>query len=173
MPKEHVAIFALLCIIAFGAGYWHSSPKGDSDERAEGVAPPAPTVVTNTLKEVVTNIVPVPQPTPPSSLTPTPAPVKPRPQPTPTNIVPAGLQNAIIEKAIRKELKKSEGELTKADFEKVTRLYLQSTKITNVGLKEVAKLQKLKKLYLHDTQITKAGVAELKKALPKCSILSP
>ena len=28
MPKEHVVIFALLCIIAFGAGYWHSSPKG-------------------------------------------------------------------------------------------------------------------------------------------------
>ena len=38
MPKEHVVIFALLCIIAFGAGYWHSSPKGDSDERAEEVA---------------------------------------------------------------------------------------------------------------------------------------
>ena len=38
MPKEHVVIFALLCIIAFGAGYWHSSPKGDSDERAEVVA---------------------------------------------------------------------------------------------------------------------------------------
>ena len=28
MPKEHVVIFALLCIIAFGAGYWVSSPKG-------------------------------------------------------------------------------------------------------------------------------------------------
>ena len=38
MPKEHVAILALLCIIAFGAGYWHSSPKGDSDKRAEVVA---------------------------------------------------------------------------------------------------------------------------------------
>ena len=85
MPKEHVVIFALLCIIAFGAGYWHSSPKVDSGERVEVVAPPAPTivtnVVTNTLKEVVTNIVTAtPRPTP----TPTPAPVKPRP--TPANI---------------------------------------------------------------------------------------
>ena len=25
MPKEHVVIFALLCIIAFGAGYWVAS----------------------------------------------------------------------------------------------------------------------------------------------------
>jgi hypothetical protein len=54
MPKEHVVIFALLCIIAFGAGYWHSASKVDSDERVEVVAPPAP-----------------PQPTP----TPTPPPV--------------------------------------------------------------------------------------------------
>jgi len=48
MPKEHVVIFALLCIIAFGAGYWHSSPKGDSGERVEVVAPPAPSQPTPT-----------------------------------------------------------------------------------------------------------------------------
>ena len=46
------------------------------------------------------------------------------------------------------------------------------TKITDVGLKEVAKLQKLTFLDLRDTEITKAGVAELKKALPKCEIYS-
>jgi len=84
MPKEHVVIFALLCIIAFGAGYWHSSPKGNSDERAEVVAPPVPTVVTNTLKEVVTNIVTAPQPTP----VPTPPTVEPRPTPTPAPVKP-------------------------------------------------------------------------------------
>ncbi len=79
-------------------------------------------------------------------------------------------QKAIVEKAIRDRLKKPEGELTKADLAKITRLSLSFTKITDAGLKEVAKLQKLTYLFLTGTQITKVGVAELKKALPRCRI---
>jgi len=106
------------------------------------------------------------------------------------------IANPIVEKAIREELKKPTGELTKADLAKVTRLDLYDTKITDAGLKEVAKLQKLTHLFLYDTKITdaglkdvaklqnltvlrlyntkvtRAGVAELKKALPKCNIVS-
>ena len=77
-----------------------------------------------------------------------------------------------IEAAIRKELKKPEGELTKADLAKVRRLALSTTRITDAGLKEVAKMKQLTKLHLSRTKITDAGVAELKKALPKCEIES-
>ena len=78
--------------------------------------------------------------------------------------------DSIVKKAIRERLEKPEGKLTKADLEKVTRLDLSGTQITDAGLKEVAKLQKLEWLYLSATQITRAGVAELKKALPNCKI---
>ena len=44
------------------------------------------------------------------------------------------------------------------------------TQITDVGLKELAKLQKLESLSVIGTKATKAGVAELKKALPNCLI---
>ena len=80
------------------------------------------------------------------------------------------ISDPIVEKAIRKSLKKPTGELTKADLARIDGLYLQITKITDAGLKEIAKLQKLSTLYLSDTKITDAGVAELKKALPKCEI---
>ena len=101
----------------------------------------------------------------------------------------------IIEEAIRKELKKPEGKLTKTYLEKVTRLILNGTKkVTDAGLKEVAKLTQLKGLYLEgteitdaalkevaklkqlrfinleDTKVTKAGVDQLIKVLPKCRI---
>ena len=106
------------------------------------------------------------------------------------------IADPIVEKAIREKIKKPTGELTKADLDKVTRIHLHTTKITDAGLKEVAKLQQLTHLYLGDTQITDeglkevaklkkltilylygtkvtdAGVAELKKALPKCEIQS-
>ena len=78
-----------------------------------------------------------------------------------------------IEAAIRKSLEKPEGQLTKADLAKVTRLVLNRTQITDAGLKDVAKLQNLKELYLFSTKITKAGAAELQKALPKCDIYYP
>ena len=81
------------------------------------------------------------------------------------------IADPIVEKAIRKQLEKPEGELTKADLEKVTSLALGHTQITDAGLKDVAKMQKLEKLDLTATQITDAGAAELQKALPKCKIL--
>ncbi len=82
------------------------------------------------------------------------------------------IANPIVEKAIRESLEKPEGELTKAELQKLTFLYLDATKITDAGLKEVAKLQQLLILTLYRTQVTKAGMAELQKALPKCKILS-
>ena len=104
------------------------------------------------------------------------------------------IADPIVEREIRRSLKKPEGELTEADLEEVTRLKLGLTEITDACLKDVAKLQKLTSLNLWDTQITDAGIkefiklqklkllyllgtritaegeAELKKALPNCSI---
>ena len=103
-------------------------------------------------------------------------------------------QSLIVEQAIREQLEKPTGELTEADLGKVTKLKLNSTRITDSGLKEVTKLKQLKELYLVSTKITDeglkevaqlkqlrsldlsftkstpAGVAELQKALPKCRI---
>ena len=100
----------------------------------------------------------------------------------------------IVEEAIREEIEKPEGELTKADLEKVTeldlsftkitaeglkevaklqnltKLSLLRTKITDAGLKEVAKLKKLTSLDLSHSQVTYAGMVELQKAFPKCKI---
>ena len=83
---------------------------------------------------------------------------------------PSDPQNVIVERAIRKQLGKPTGDLTKADLEKVMVLSLRGTEITDVGLREVAKLQKLKVLSLNGTKVTYAGVAQLKKALPNCGI---
>ena len=70
----------------------------------------------------------------------------------------------IVEEAIRKELKKPEGKLTKSYLEEVTRLVLNGTKkVTDAGLKEVAKLTQLKGLYLEGTDITDAGLKEITK----------
>ena len=107
---------------------------------------------------------------------------------------PNNPQNVIVEAAIRSELMKLTGQLTKADLEKVATLYFNSTKLSNKGLKEVTKLKQLKILYLAGTKIsdaglkeiaklrqlndldldgtkvTEKGVGELKNALPKCYI---
>ena len=100
----------------------------------------------------------------------------------------------IVEIAIRDELEKLEGELTKADYEKVTFLNLSYKKLTEVP-KDLEKLTKLKKLILSGNQLTsveglekldqltylelvnnpnlaEAQIDELKKALPKCTIHS-
>jgi len=60
------------------------------------------------------------------------------------------IADPIVEKAIRGPfcLNKPKGELTKTDLEKVTFLYMNDTKLTDAGLKEVAKLQQLKWLSL-------------------------
>ena len=103
-----------------------------------------------------------------------------------------------LEKAIRKHLKETRGsmptgELTKEDFDKVTKLSLSRRDLDDTALKEVAKLTRLKELYLHENQLTnvkglenltqltdlhlnnnpaltKAQIDQLQKALPKCEI---
>ncbi|SVC51204.1 uncharacterized protein METZ01_LOCUS304058, partial [marine metagenome] len=67
---------------------------------------------------------------------------------------PVGQSHAeVIEKAIRKELKKPTGELTKADYEKVTRLILYNKQLTEVP-KGLEKLTKLERLHLETNQLT-------------------
>ena len=73
------------------------------------------------------------------------------------------ITNPIVEKAIRKSLKKPTGELTEADLTKVTELSLGNTQITDAGLKELAKLQNLTNTNLGYTQITDAGLKDIAK----------
>ncbi len=82
-----------------------------------------------------------------------------------------GIGTGIIEVEIRKALKKPTGKLTKADLERVKRLYLSDNQLTDVrGLEKLTQLKELNLTYNPD--LTKAQIAELKKALPKCEILS-
>jgi len=79
--------------------------------------------------------------------------------------------NVKIEKAIRKSLKKPEGELTKADLEKVTALSFYNSILTDVkGLEKLTKLETLE--LAGNPALTKAQIAELQKALPRFEIHS-
>jgi hypothetical protein len=49
------------------------------------------------------------------------------------------------------------------ELAKVTSLDLNDTKITDAGLKEIAKLQQLTSLHLNHTQITDAGIKDIAK----------
>ena len=84
---------------------------------------------------------------------------------------PSNPQNVIVEAAIREELKKPTGELTKADLKKVTKLRLSNTEITDAGLKEIAKMKQLTILFLYRTKITDAGLKEIAK-LQKLELLN-
>jgi len=76
----------------------------------------------------------------------------------------------VIEKAIRKELKKPTGELTEADLEKVTSLNLAGNQLTEIP-KGLEKLTQLRKLFLFPNPgLTEAQIEELHKALPRCVI---
>jgi len=77
--------------------------------------------------------------------------------------LPMASNNSEAEAAIREALKKPAGELTKADFEKVLKLNLSSTKITDEALKHLTKLNGLSSIGLIWTQITDAGLMELAK----------
>ena len=99
---------------------------------------------------------------------------------------------AVVESAIRLEINKPEGELTKADFERVTVLFLINTQLTNVNalarltqldtlllqkntnltdISALARCTKLTSLALLDNpNLTKAQIEKLQKALPKCAI---
>ena len=73
------------------------------------------------------------------------------------------IADPIVEEAVRESLEKPEGEITEADLAKVPYLNLSNTKITDAGLKEMAKFKNLKILDLSSTQITDAGLKELAK----------
>ena len=55
-----------------------------------------------------------------------------------------------------------------AKLQNLTMLSLHYTKITDACLKDLAKLQNLTVLILGESKITEEGAAELRKALPKC-----
>ena len=101
------------------------------------------------------------------------------------------IADPIVEKEIRRQRKKPTGELTKADLEKVTVLFLDDNQLTSVkGLEKLTKLTilnlinnkltdvkglenltQLKTLYLRiNPDLTKAQIDQLQKALPKCRI---
>ena len=73
------------------------------------------------------------------------------------------IADPIVEKAIRRQIGKPNGGLTKVDLAKVTMLALRSTKITDAGLKDIAKLQELIGLWLNGTDITGAGLMDTAK----------
>jgi len=82
---------------------------------------------------------------------------------------PSDPNNAKIEAAIRIAAGKPGGELTKADLEKVTQLYLYNNQLTFVkGLEKLTQLTYLN--IINNPDLTKAQVAELQKALPNCDI---
>jgi Leucine-rich repeat (LRR) protein len=74
-------------------------------------------------------------------------------KPSPPKAVPVNIADPIVEKAIREELKKPEGELTKADLEKVTKVNFFGNKLTEVP-KELEKLTKLTSLRLSGNKLT-------------------
>ena len=100
----------------------------------------------------------------------------------------------LIEEAIRKAANKPEGDLTKADYEKLkeldlgdhyltevpkgldkltqlTRLSLSDNRLTDVkGLEKFTQLEELD--LSNNPALTKAQIDELKKALPYCNIFS-
>jgi hypothetical protein len=49
-------------------------------------------------------------------------------------------------------------------------LWLDGTKVTDEGLKQLKGLKQLESLNLFHTKVTAAGVKELKEALPECGI---
>ena len=75
-------------------------------------------------------------------------------KPEPPKAAPKKLiANPIVEKAIRKHLKKLKGELTEADLEKVTKLLFYGVSpLTDV--KSLEKLTQLKELHLPNNQLT-------------------
>ncbi len=82
------------------------------------------------------------------------------------------ITNPIVEKEIRRQIKKPTGELTKADLEKVTELDFEPKQLTDVrGLERCTKLEWLR--LDGNPDLTKAQIAKLRWALPWwCKIIS-
>ena len=76
------------------------------------------------------------------------------------------IADPIVEKEIRRQIRKYTGELTEADIKRVKNLEFIHSSITNEGVKEVAKLKQLEKLSLSHTKITDEWLKEVIK-LPK------
>lgn len=57
-----------------------------------------------------------------------------------------------------------------ARLQSISGLFLSDTNITDAGLRELAALGNLKILHVSNTKVTKEGVQELEKAIPKCKI---
>ena len=74
-------------------------------------------------------------------------------KPSPKAVHEKLISDPIIEKAIREELKKPTGELTEADLEKVTGLWLNGNQLTEVP-KGLEKLTQLRDLHLSDNKLT-------------------
>ena len=79
------------------------------------------------------------------------------------------ITDPVLKEALCKQLKKPYGKfappmkLTEAELQKLEDLFLGKTKVTDEGLKDVAKLQKLTLLGLTNTQITDEGLKEVAK----------
>ena len=90
-----------------------------------------------------------------------------KPTPEPTPVSPADeklIADAIVEREIRKKIRKPKGEITEADLKKVISLgSFFGAQITDEGLKEVAKLQNLTELNLNPIKITDTGFKEVAK----------
>ena len=76
------------------------------------------------------------------------------------------IADPIVEKEIRRQIRKYTDELTEADIKRVKNLEFIHSSITNEGVKEVAKLKQLEKLSLSHTKITDEWLKEVIK-LPK------
>jgi len=76
------------------------------------------------------------------------------------------IADPIVEKEIRRQIRKYTGELTEADIKRVKKLEFIHSSITNEGVKEVAKLKQLEELSLSHTKITDEWLKEVIK-LPK------
>jgi len=86
-------------------------------------------------------------------------PNKPSPKAIPEKII----DDPIVEKEIRRQLKKPTGELNRADLEKVTKLVLYENKLTELS-KGLEKLTQLEELHLGHNQLTDVrGLEDLTK----------
>ncbi|MDC0050723.1 leucine-rich repeat domain-containing protein, partial [Verrucomicrobia bacterium] len=75
------------------------------------------------------------------------------------------IANPIVEKAIREQLKKPTGELTKADYEKIKELDLSWNQLTKVpkGLEKLTQLTDLNLKYNQLTNVKGLGLEKLPK----------
>ena len=56
------------------------------------------------------------------------------------------------------------------DFDRLKRLWLQRTQVTDAGLPHLERLTSLRELDLRDSRVTDEGVKKLQRALPNCEI---